>query len=142
MTEKAKHFDAGKPDLSQLPYAALSEIAQVFMYGATKYGRANYERGFESWKLLASALRHIYRYLAGEDVDDESKLSHLAHAAANLIMLMHTIALGTNVDTRPVRNGVIGAPVPPATTTTLVPGTYEVDEKGGVYLISELKGNK
>lgn len=140
MTEKAKHFDTGKPDLSQLPYASLAAIAEVFMYGATKYGKANYERGFESWKLVASALRHIYKYQAGEDKDDESGLSHLAHAATNLIMLMHTIALGTNIDTRPVRDGIIGAPVPPK--PVLEPGTYEVDERGGVYSIpAPLKGS-
>ena len=81
-----KH-DEGKPDLSILPYSALRELAHVMSYGAAKYGRDNYKKGFVPHRLIAAALRHLYSYNEGEELD-ESGYSHLAHAIANCAMLL------------------------------------------------------
>jgi hypothetical protein len=116
----AKKNDQTKPDLSLLPLPALEEMAKAFMWGEKKYGRYNYTAGFDSHRLIAACLRHVSQYQNGEDSDPESGASHLGHALASLAMLLHTISLGTNKDTRLGKQA----------TSILC-----VDEKGGVYSV-------
>jgi hypothetical protein len=94
-----KH-DSGKVDLTLIPLVALESEARALMFGEAKYGRYNYTQGFEASRLTAAALRHIYQYIAGEDVDKESGLHHLGHARANLAMYLHCEQLGTLRDNR------------------------------------------
>jgi len=76
-------------------------IGDAMSFGAVKYGRYNYLcGGFTISRLLASAFRHLDAFQGGEDLDPESGLSHLAHAAANIQMLLDTIETGTIEDDR------------------------------------------
>jgi len=83
----AAKFDQGKPRYSLIDSGFLLELAKVMTMGAEKYSD-------DSWKTVPNAkerykdalLRHIY---AEEKVDEESGLSHLAHAAANLQFLFY-----------------------------------------------------
>lgn len=84
----AAHLDAGKPRVDLIPSCAILDIGRVFAYGSNKYGDFNWRRGMPWLKLYGSTLRHLYKWAAGEKLDDESALPHLAHAAANILMLM------------------------------------------------------
>lgn len=84
----ASHFDDGKPRVDLIPPHALLSIGDVFAYGATKYGDFNWRAGMPWLKLYASTLRHLLEWAAGRDTDKESGLPHLAHAVANILMLM------------------------------------------------------
>lgn len=95
-----KH-DSGKPDLSLLPPVALNLAAEVFMFGAQKYGRWNYLKGFPQSRLIAASLRHITAYMWGEDLDPESGKSHLGHALCCLMMLLAIKETKTDIDDRP-----------------------------------------
>ena len=80
-------YNAGKADLSLIPMSTLEDEAKVWMYGKQKYAAWNWAKGM-SWSIpLACALRHISKWQAGEDLDEESGLPHLAHAMCNLRML-------------------------------------------------------
>ena len=94
-----KHDD-GKPDLSLVPYIAVSTEALALGFGEKKYGRYNYTSGFEVSRLTAAALRHIYQYNSGETFDHESGLHHIGHARACLAILLHCEQLGTLRDNR------------------------------------------
>lgn len=94
-----KHDD-GKVDLTLVPLIALESEARALMFGEKKYGRYNYTAGFESSRLTAAALRHLYAYVNGVDVDPESGLLHLGHARACLAMHLHCEQLGTLRDNR------------------------------------------
>ena len=94
-----KHDD-GKVDLTLVPLIALESEARALMFGEKKYGRYNYTQGFESSRLTAAALRHLYAYINGADVDGESGLLHLGHARACLAMHLHCEQLGTLRDNR------------------------------------------
>lgn len=80
----------GKPDLTLLPTKIIYQILQVRMYGNAKYPKG----GKDNWKNVPSIefrkalYRHILKDLAGETIDPESGLSHLAHAATNIAFIM------------------------------------------------------
>lgn len=93
-------YDSGKPDLSIVPYVAIEQIARALMYGEQKYQRYNYLAGFNSNRLIAATLRHVYAWNSGEDNDPESGLSHVAHALAGLSMLLDCQRVGTLADGR------------------------------------------
>jgi hypothetical protein len=78
-----KH-DQGKPDFSMISYDLMEEVAYVRMFGAKKYSRSNWQKGFAVTRSCAAALRHIFLFLKGETLDHESGLSHLAHAVCCL----------------------------------------------------------
>lgn len=63
-------------------------MAQVMTYGKTKYGSHNWRGGLAWSRLLAAILRHVFAYLGGESKDPETGLSHLAHAACGIMMLL------------------------------------------------------
>ena len=82
-----KH-DSGKPRMSLLPFDALEELAKVLGAGEKKYSAHNHRSGFEYSRLTDAALRHIGAWNNGVDVDAETGISHLAHAAVNLLFLI------------------------------------------------------
>ena len=86
--DKGTKHDQGKPEISLVPGDAIEEIAKVFSYGAKKYNRNNWLQGMHWSRLLDASFRHLFAYSRGEAVDPESGLSHLSHAACNLLMLL------------------------------------------------------
>jgi hypothetical protein len=74
-------YDEQKPPMELIPPLALEAEARVLDYGRNKYAAWNWAKGINQGRLLGAALRHIYQYLRGEDIDPESGHPHLAHAA-------------------------------------------------------------
>ena len=88
---RSLRHNTGKPDYSLIPMAALAEVAKVLEYGASKYERGNWLKP-TSWEVSFACLqRHMSAWQAGEDNDDESGRSHIAHAACNLIQMLHML---------------------------------------------------
>jgi hypothetical protein len=85
-SEGVKH-DGGKPAMDLLPAEALITTARVFTFGASKYGRRNWENGIVFSRVFAAMMRHMWAWWRGEDVDPESGESHLHHAACCVMML-------------------------------------------------------
>jgi hypothetical protein len=97
----ANKEQTGKIDLTLLPPEFKDQVAQVMMFGAVKYGRYNYTKGHRMCQdLLAAIERHVRDLQKGEDVASDSKMSHFAHIAANCLMAIHQIELGTIKDDR------------------------------------------
>ncbi len=76
----------GKAKLDLIPYKALVKVAEVREYGIKKY------KDDQGWKSVAqkdfavATLRHIYKWINGEQLDDESGLHHLHHAACSIML--------------------------------------------------------
>jgi hypothetical protein len=83
-----KKFDQGKPRLSLVSSDGIEEVAKVATFGALKYDDHNWRNGFKWSRVLDAAMRHLNKYNRGERIDSESGLSHLAHAAWNLLALI------------------------------------------------------
>lgn len=85
---KAIKYDMGKPPLGLISRTALEQEAMVMAFGAKKYGMHNWRKGMDFSRLADAALRHVYAFLDGEDKDQETGLSHLAHARCCLAFLL------------------------------------------------------
>lgn len=94
-----KH-DNGKIDWSLIPIEAMDEVLKVFQFGAEKYERWNYRKGFKQSRLIAAAFRHITAHMRGQDFDEESGMRHLAHAGCCILMLLTNILDGQDEDDR------------------------------------------
>jgi len=87
MSEGRKN-DSGKPRISLLSSDAIIEIAKVATMGAEKYDDNNWRKGMKWSRLMDAAERHLLDYNKGYRIDKESKLSHLAHVAWNIMALL------------------------------------------------------
>lgn len=70
----------GKGRFDLLPPRGLTRLARHFEAGARKYGDDNWTLGQPHTRFLDSALRHVFKHLAGHADED-----HLIAAAWNLI---------------------------------------------------------
>lgn len=103
--EKFLKFDGGKPTFELLPLELLSDVNLVLQHGAQKYGVNNWIRpdGFKLSRCYNALLRHLFAWWRGEDKDPDTGISHLAHAACNLLFMMYHFKNNKTADDRPVR---------------------------------------
>ena len=87
--EEGRKFDNDKPEYGLLPPNALHEKVKVLTYGAKKYARDNWKFVPDSKRRYFDALqRHLWAWKKGEQLDHETGLYHLAHAACCLDFLL------------------------------------------------------
>lgn len=68
---------------------ALWEVGRVGTFGAAKYGEFNWCYLDNAKSRYKDALfRHLFQYMQGKDLDDESGLKHLSHACWNCLALL------------------------------------------------------
>jgi len=78
-------MDQGKVQPTLVYRSLVEAVARVREHGAKKYG------GTESWQKVASSryidalLRHVLAFAGGEELDAESGMHHLWHAATNIM---------------------------------------------------------
>ncbi len=101
-SEQGIKNDAGKPDFTYISYELLEQVALVREFGAKKYSRSNWKKGFLVTRSLAAVLRHIFAFLRGETNDPESGLSHLAHAVCGIEHAIYDMQHHPNLDDREV----------------------------------------
>jgi hypothetical protein len=71
-----------------IPWEAMDELASVYGFGATKYAPHNWRKGYDWGLSYASLIRHAKAFWAGEELDPESGLPHMAHAAWHCLALL------------------------------------------------------
>ena len=78
--------------MDQLPVQALWELAEHFGFGAEKYAKHNFRRGYD-WSLSYNAcMRHLLQFWGGEDIDEETGSKHVVAAA------WHCLCMATFMD--------------------------------------------
>lgn len=89
MTDATK-LDKHKVRIDLIPPRAIKDIAEVLTYGAGKYADHNWRNngGLAYSRVYAAAQRHMLSFWDGQDLDEETGMSHLAHAACCIIFLM------------------------------------------------------
>lgn len=111
-----------------LPFAVIAELAVAHGEGALKYGRHNWrESEVVVSTYYAAALRHIFSFIEGEDIDPESGLSHVTKAIASLCVLRDAQISGRAEDDRP-------APIPEDFMAGLNTATCEMNARVAAFL--------
>lgn len=87
MIEGIKHDD-DKLRMDLIPPEAMNALAEVLTIGAVKYGDRNWEKGIAWSRVFGATMRHIWSWFARQDLDQETRLSHLKHAFCNLAFLV------------------------------------------------------
>lgn len=105
-----KH-DAGKPRIELIPPEAIFAMAEIFTFGAQKYGDQNWALGMSWGRMFGALMRHAWAWWGGKlpttrsfllgELDLESGRSHLWHMAVIVAMLIAYEERGTGTDDRP-----------------------------------------
>lgn len=105
LEEKDLKKDQGKLRYDLFPVEALEEITKVLNFGANKYADRSWEKGMKWGRLYAAMLRHMTAWWMGEDLDNETGISHLAHAGCCVIFLLTYVKRGMkSFDDRSIRS--------------------------------------
>lgn len=96
----AKKLDTGKPRFDLVPGESLIEVVMVYTMGAEKYEAHNWRKGMLWSRVFAAIMRHLWAFWMGEDLDKESGLPHLAHAAWGCLTLISYLKTVNGEDDR------------------------------------------
>ena len=96
-------LDRGKPRMDLLSSIALEELAKVLTFGCKKYSANNWRGGIAWSRVIGAALRHIFLWMRGIDKDEETGLSHLAHAFCCIMFLLEYEVTRKELDDRYVK---------------------------------------
>lgn len=86
--DQSAKADKGKLELSLVNPQLVKAVAEVRMYGTEKYGDSENWRKVEPKRYIDALYRHLLAYIEGNEVDEESGLSHLSHMACNISFLL------------------------------------------------------
>jgi hypothetical protein len=86
--DQSAKADKGKLELSLVNPELVKAVAEVRMYGTEKYGDSENWRKVEPKRYVDALYRHLLAYIEGNEVDEESGLSHLSHMACNISFLL------------------------------------------------------
>lgn len=81
-------FDKGKNRLGLIPPEIIEAVGKILTHGANKYAPRNWQKGISYEKIYGAMQRHLQKFWNGEELDSESGLPHLDHAACNLAFLI------------------------------------------------------
>jgi hypothetical protein len=97
----AARFSQGKIRHDLIPPWVIDQLAQVYTYGAQKYDDDNWRKGLR-WRkdVIGPLLRHLWKWIRGERLDDESNCHHLAMVLWNTCALMEYERCSIGIDDR------------------------------------------
>jgi len=87
VVEEFMKFDSEKLMYELIPTSSTKALAEVLTYGARKYKPENWRKG-ELERYVGATMRHFEAWRAGEKLDPESGLPHLAHLITNVAFLI------------------------------------------------------
>ena len=92
-----------KVPITTVPLPVLAELGLAMLEGARKYGRHNYRTvGVRASTYIDAVMaRHLPAWWEGQDLDEDSGLSHITKAIACLVVLRDSMMCGNWVDDRP-----------------------------------------
>lgn len=98
---KGKKYDGGKPmvgTLCRIFPLALMGIGKCIEFGTRKYPQPDNWKKVEDGekRYLDSLIRHLLKYLAGQELDNETGLPHLYHVCWNALAITEFYIKRTN----------------------------------------------
>jgi hypothetical protein len=93
-----------KPQIDLVPPTGIIHEALAFADGAAKYGAYNFrDKKVQAMIYVGAALRHIFSWVDGEELAEDSGIHHLGHARACLNILLDAQVNEFLVDNRPTK---------------------------------------
>lgn len=90
-----------------VPFTVMWEVGVAMLEGALKYGRHNYrDSGIRATVYIDAAMGHLSQWWEGEDIDPDSKLSHITKAITSLVVLRDAMLQEQFIDDRPYKSNV------------------------------------
>lgn len=99
--ETAARFSQGKVRYDLIPAFPIDELAKVYTYGSKKYDDDNWRKGLR-WRkdVVGPIFRHLWKWLRGEILDEESGCTHLSMVLWNICALMEYERCSVGIDDR------------------------------------------
>ncbi|MCH9665951.1 MAG: DUF5664 domain-containing protein [Gammaproteobacteria bacterium] len=91
LTEAEVKQDQGKTDMTLLPLPGLEATAKVLNFGAKKYlpwSWRDHPTPATIKRYEAAMMRHLLAHNYGEELDEDSGLSHISHIACNALIIL------------------------------------------------------
>lgn len=102
LTNPKDSIGVRKAPMHAVPPRVQIEEGLALLEGEIKYGGYNWRKaGVRASVYFDAALRHLYQWWEGEDIDPDSGLSHLIKAKACLTVLRDGMLEGNWTDDRP-----------------------------------------
>lgn len=98
---KVLKYDQEKTRHDLVPPEAIEGMAKVLTFGANKYSDRGWEVGMDWGRVYAALQRHVLAWWSGQNLDPETGLSHMSHAACCVAFLQTYEARNIGEDTRP-----------------------------------------
>ena len=73
--------DDGKSRLDLLPPEAIIALGDLYKVGALKYTDRGWEEGMDWGRCAGALLRHVFKWMKGEDYDPETGAHHMIAVA-------------------------------------------------------------
>lgn len=94
-----------KPPIANVPLSVISEVGMALAEGQWKYGGYNWRViGVRASVYWDATFRHIKAWWEGEDLDPDSRLSHITKAISALTVLRDAMIQDNWVDDRPPKS--------------------------------------
>ena len=102
MASKGKRYNKGKLRWRNVPLFLFEPVVEVGQFGEQKYDTFNFLKGLPMNDTLDSLKRHLSKFENPNesDMDEETKLNHLAHVAWNAIVALHMYNTRPDLDDR------------------------------------------
>jgi hypothetical protein len=95
-----RKFSKGKPKMCLIPEEALFGAATVFTDAEQTHGSYNYRYGLYWTDILDALTRHVLKFQAGIELDEDSGRPNTWHILANAMMLEYLRVHHTDKDNR------------------------------------------
>lgn len=98
-----KRYGDKKLPLYVVPFSFVAHVCVALFEGKLKYGLVNWRAAkVEAMTYVSAQERHVRKWKNGERCDPETKVHHLANAAACICILLDAEINGTLIDDRPL----------------------------------------
>ena len=94
-------YDTGKVKFELLPPEAIWALARHYEVGSRKYAERNWEKGMKWGKPFACLMRHAWKWMRGEEFDEETGSHHMICVMWNAAAIFTYYVRNIGEDDRP-----------------------------------------
>ena len=94
-------YNSGKVRADLIPFDVIWHLSKVLEVGAKKYADRNWELGMSWMSVVGCLMRHLIKFVSGNDIDKETGLPHIDLVMINAVFLSRYFRTKKQFDDRP-----------------------------------------